>query len=993
VKSRTALFLVALLLPLLSIRAQNPYISHFTTTDGLSSNTVYYLFQDSKKFIWMATDAGVIRYDGSESVCFNKNNGLSCNEVLRIDEDSSGRIWCMNLNGTVNYILDNRVFNEKNSPGLNLIRGKEYLLGFFEDKTHAISFYNRLGEIITLQPTGVVDRRTLDLFAPDQLTDSTQSLYPRLRFISKSINGFFCWTGWGVFYVRKLEDGVAYYLKTLKNSGVFRLKNNHLYLVENNDKVDKFKELTHIRRFDIPVKKTKNSSNIKSVLEDRQGLLWVATFDSGIYCMRNNTIIRRLAIEQAQSVIEDHEGNIWISSMKDGVYKIEPELITHRHFGINTFRNYGIRAMAVDSMNGIWLTNGRNIYYMRNNRFFRLNSGETGNSLNQVVPLTKAGLIAGEQGQTYYFFRGFKTDMLKGTISYTHRSEFSAAGKNSSSLLKKIILNKTRDKIISFGGNGLLLLDPVDPFTITKVIGVGSKIFNAFFDMAGDIIINADVNYRYRNNSLELYSELTRFNNMIISGQLSLNDSVQLLTFEGDSTYLFYNHTLYHLKDQSGLPMDRQIRKIIYQAPFLFLVTSNHIFSCENPVQIINGGKVFLKSLGISFRNIHDIVYFHDSLVVASDDGLTIIPAQQDGQHGRFLPKPYFTTVLVDDSIMSTVQPIVLNSKQRLQVNFGSVNYSGDPVFFSYKLEGINNDWVNGSGTAFVFKHLPLGSYTFLLRARLSTSAWSEPVCIPITVSALFWQLPLFYIILFLILTGLVILMVLRRKNQQLRKQETANQLIILEQKALLSMMNPHFIFNALGSIQGFLLHNKGSEAGHYLSQFARLIRQNLNAIKASSITIDDEAERLTDYLGLEKLRMENRFEFQIEVDPTLENEEILIPSMIIQPFVENAIWHGISSIPGKGQINISFHNQSEKEIRVLIEDNGVGITKASLAPEKSGDHLHMGVEMTRKRLDILAKKYRVNGKISWTDKNPGQLNPGTVVTLVIPVISGGSEQ
>lgn len=941
----------------------------------------------------MATDAGVIRYDGSEFVIFNKNNGLNCNEVLRIDEDSSGRIWCMNLNGTVNYILGNRIFNEKNSPGLLLIKGKEYLLGFFEDKTHAISFYNRLGEIITLHLSGDVEKRTMDLFAPDQYANSIQQLYPRLHFISKSTTGFFCWTGWGVFFVRKLADGKAHFLKTLKNSGVFHLKNNHLYLVENNDMVYKYKELTPVKHFKIPVKKTVNSTNIKSVLEDRQGLLWIATFDSGIYCMRNNTIIRKLNIEQAQSVIEDHKGNIWISSMKDGVYKIEPELTTHRHLGISTFQNSGIRALASDSMNGIWLTNGSSIYYMKNNRFLRLMSGNVGNSLNQVIPLNKTRLIAGEQGLTWYFFHGLKTDSIKGIISYQHRSEFPKPGKKINLKLKKIILNQTRDKIISFGGSGVLILNPLDPFLVTSLVVVGSKIFNTFFDMTGDIIINADVNYRYHNNKLELCSELARFNNMIISDHLSLNDSTQALTFEGDSTYLLYNRRLYHLRDQSGLPMDRQIRKIIYHSPYLFMVTSNHIFSVENPMQVIKGGEIIIKPRDISFRNIHDILYFNDSLFVASDDGLTIIPASQDGQRIRFMPEPYFKAVLVDDSIMSTVHPIVLNSKQRLQVNFGSINYSGDPATFSYKLEGINSGWINGSGTAFVYAHLPPGSYTFYLRARRSASAWSEPVYIHITVSALFWQLPLFYITLFLILTGIVIVMVIRRKNQQLRKQENANKLIILEQKALLSMMNPHFIFNALGSIQGFLLLNRGSEAGLYLSKFARLIRQNLNAIKASSITIDDEAERLRDYLSLEQLRMENRFEFQLEVDPSLENEEILIPSMIIQPFVENAIWHGISSITEKGQIRISFHNQSEKEIRVLVEDNGVGIRQASLTPEKTGNHLHMGVEMTRKRLDILAKKYGVNAKLSWTDKSPGKSNPGTVVTLVIPVISGGSER
>jgi LytS/YehU family sensor histidine kinase len=238
------------------------------------------------------------------------------------------------------------------------------------------------------------------------------------------------------------------------------------------------------------------------------------------------------------------------------------------------------------------------------------------------------------------------------------------------------------------------------------------------------------------------------------------------------------------------------------------------------------------------------------------------------------------------------------------------------------------------------------------------------------------------------LLTGLLILIIIRRKNIQIKRRELDHQLITLEQKALQSMMNPHFIFNSLGSIQNYLLQKKSGEAGIYLSQFARLIRQNLNAINAASINLEEEIDRLKNYLDLEKMRMDNKFEYYIEVDDNVDADEIQIPSMIIQPFVENAIWHGISSIDVQGEITIKFRMQDEKSLAVLIEDNGIGMKRSEAFSPKSDKHFHLGMEMTRKRLEILGKKFSVQTTIEFSETSPGSVNPGTRVKLVVPVSS-----
>jgi LytS/YehU family sensor histidine kinase len=216
------------------------------------------------------------------------------------------------------------------------------------------------------------------------------------------------------------------------------------------------------------------------------------------------------------------------------------------------------------------------------------------------------------------------------------------------------------------------------------------------------------------------------------------------------------------------------------------------------------------------------------------------------------------------------------------------------------------------------------------------------------------------------------------------RSQELKNKLITYEQKALQSMMNPHFIFNSLGSIQNYLLQNKANEASLYLSQFARLIRQNLNSANSAFISIEDETDRLMNYLSLEKLRLDDKFDFNIKVDPELHTDEVLIPSMVIQPFVENAVWHGISPMNEKGRINISINRGSEKSLLVTVEDNGIGMKQSGQYFTKH-DHISIGMETTQKRLNLICKQHKLKFEIQFSEFLPGQSSPGTRVCFKIP--------
>jgi LytS/YehU family sensor histidine kinase len=131
---------------------------------------------------------------------------------------------------------------------------------------------------------------------------------------------------------------------------------------------------------------------------------------------------------------------------------------------------------------------------------------------------------------------------------------------------------------------------------------------------------------------------------------------------------------------------------------------------------------------------------------------------------------------------------------------------------------------------------------------------------------------------------------------------------------------------------------------------------------------------------------MENKFDYKIEFGEGVEEEDIIIPSMLIQPYVENSIWHGISPLDGKGDIRILFSMHSADSLKIIIEDNGIGIKQSANYSSTSETHLHLSMEIIRKRLEIIGKKMRVVTSVEITEAFPGNPNPGTRVTLVVPV-------
>ena len=207
---------------------------------------------------------------------------------------------------------------------------------------------------------------------------------------------------------------------------------------------------------------------------------------------------------------------------------------------------------------------------------------------------------------------------------------------------------------------------------------------------------------------------------------------------------------------------------------------------------------------------------------------------------------------------------------------------------------------------------------------------------------------------------------------------------------ALLAQMNPHFIFNSLNSIDSYIIRNESKQASEYLNNFARLMRLILQNSRSNYISLKDELVALGLYLQMESLRFKNKFSYVVDVQGDLDINATLIPPMLIQPYIENAIWHGIMCKTNgeAGKVELGIYKKDDN-LLCTISDNGIGRKKAAeLKERKSNSHKRsMGMQITKDRIEIINKLYNLNTSVRIYDlENENGEASGTRVELIIPI-------
>lgn len=397
--------------------------------------------------------------------------------------------------------------------------------------------------------------------------------------------------------------------------------------------------------------------------------------------------------------------------------------------------------------------------------------------------------------------------------------------------------------------------------------------------------------------------------------------------------------------------------------------------------------KTYTTLEGLAANQVNKIWAKGDSVWVGTIKGLTLFRPSKVKQQTTVLPPLYIQHIQVNYQDTSLLAQYDLPYyKNHIHLKYIALSYqSMGTVTYCYRLLGLEDTWQNTQQTTIQYPSLPPNQYTFQLFAKDKNGQKSTITQIKLHIQRPYWQQWWFRILLLVILLIVVVSIAYLIIRYFKTRNELQRRMLESEQMALRTQMNPHFIFNSLNSIQYFITKNDKRSANLYLSVFATLIRKVLNNSKRSSITLEEEIAYLNLYLQIESLRFTDSFTYQFLHDPNLEVEDINVPPMLIQPYVENAIQHGL--LPKKEDnrlVTIQFKEEGDLLI-CQIEDNGIGRAKSLQNKRKLSNNI--GIVNPKKRLAILNQLYKGRIEVAFFDKQNEEKEPsGTLVTICIPI-------
>ncbi|MBN1200171.1 MAG: histidine kinase [Bacteroidales bacterium] len=400
---------------------------------------------------------------------------------------------------------------------------------------------------------------------------------------------------------------------------------------------------------------------------------------------------------------------------------------------------------------------------------------------------------------------------------------------------------------------------------------------------------------------------------------------------------------------------------------------------------------------GLPSPEIHKIERQGEFLWMATANGMaSFIPEKLHQQLTD--PTIYIDRLIINDrdTVIPTNSILILNPDQHtLSIYYKGVHFSGhDQLEYEYRLLGKDSSWITTHNLSVRFPDLSPGSYVFEVRARLGADNPSGKIArMQFSRTPYFNETWFFFLavalLASLVFAGIILLIV----KQIERRTRFKTDYLWMQQKALRLQMNPHFIFNSLNSVQHFILNKEEEAAGLYLSSFSKLMRRVLENSMHNLIPLDEELETIELYLLLEKVRFEDTFEFQLTVDKDLQTSEVKIPPMLIQPFLENAIRHGLANKPTKGTLSLQF-SRAGKMVKITLEDDGIGMKASSEINARRQGHRSSGMKNIEERIDMLNQLLDQMIRLQITDlSDTNPVKTGTRVELFIPFFSSSESR
>lgn len=938
---------------------------NYTVKDGLANSTVYYIFQDSRGFIWFATESGVNRFDGQKFELFTMDNGLSDNEVLQIKEDSKGRIWFLTLNGKLSYYQNNKFYNFQNSTLLKKSACPGSFISFFEDSRRQLWFSTNQNRLLRIGRDN-----KLNIYTPSNisLTNCTVSETGRNTLIlGKELLVNFKENHFDEVNTpfRPSSDRAIY--KDLSTGAIYFISDHGLVKVEGN----KIRLVSRLQNSEAPL--------TEALLVENTGQLWMGTMGKGLLIYRTPASLPEIQLKDQSitHIMKDHQGNVWISTIGNGVYMFPSYARNFTHFTISD----GLSSNAVSC---VLKARDQLILGLRNGNLDIIDkegriSHRIFNAQNAYNPVKK--LYFDEKKNCLYYASNNELLVIK-----QFRTVKILLDKNKTFALKSFSVSRQGKIAIALasgvyiaGNDAPSLFSP--PKNFLKLPHFLNRAFTVFFDSAGRLWFSnlQGLQYFEKGKVVRLFQKYPVLQQRI-TDMSELPDHTIVCTTYGFGVFLIKNNQLIKtLTTRNGLPSNI-CKKLYLDGNTAWIVTGkgiSRIDFTQTSFSIIN----YDTGTGIISNEVNDIFAKNDTIYVATNNGLSIFRPTVN----RLYPAPslYLRDIHVNRKSLTGTNFVLDYWQNNITVNYIALDFSHPShLIYNYRL---NNDkkWHETTGSSIEFGSIEPGDYTLCIRAKSLNTPWSKPLTLKFLITPPFWKTWWFTTLAALAAATLLLVIVRyyfrQRQAKEKEKLLVKTRIISLEQQALQAMMNPHFIFNVMNSIQYFINTRDHTMANQILTGFARLIRKNLDICNKSYINVEEEINYLNLYLSLEKLRFGDKMNYKIELDEEIDIQETLIPSMLLQPYVENAIWHGIMPKDSPGHINISIQ-KNKGDLQIRISDDGIGFNN-SLA-QKKGDHISQGMKLTAQRIALLNKFKTTPIRM---DVRPGEPE-GTVVTITIPL-------
>lgn len=994
----------------LSAQAPQPALRHYTTDDGLPSSECYEIIQDRAGYIWISTDNGISRFDGYTFKNFGTTEGMLDKTVLVMKEDHRGWIWMSTFSGNFYIHRGDTIAAYAHNRVLQEIRSKYYTVSDFvvkEDGSLIASLkdFNFItitasGEWSVLDASSLKEKgRTLIWQAdkdnvlyvdryPSMLSE--EQVYENENYWNKnlwritlrqknSLSDMYQMPAYHMDKAKK-EDGTQsygwntkdgylsqhldslYFIPVLgkpdfqigKSTGyincLLSLPENGYYIGYNkwgNDKLGGIKYFSSMLDLlaDTPQTHFLLHHTVSHVLKDKSGGLWMATTDDGVFYAASPEVLTVLPTDAAQGNdlrrIELYQQGFLFGGATGGIYQLDNRLSIREHSQIAN----------LTILDDFFVLDGT-IYISSPLRYFE-NSAWQDFTYYRLARKEQIGPSIKKMRPSVSPNRFWAIKTFKGLFKFKWENQ-------------KLVL---QDEFALSNHNKLTAVAE-EPHT-NLWVGCLDGLFQ--LDQAQAVLIPLE--------SAPIFQERVEDICVLPGGGIAVGT-------RGSGLYLLQNDKLTIWTEAQGLSSNT-ITQLQVVNNVLWAASNNGL----NRIPLdkgISGNYVYTKKDGLPEDNIVDMAFDGTHVMLLTKDAitqLTQVPIAHGAQPALYIEKVLLNGKPVEKTALSQLHW----QENNLQLGYHLLDYSQDGrILYRFRLSP-DVPWVYTKNNTLDLLNLSPGDYTLEIQAKDRAGRWAAAEPLQLGIRPPFWQ-RLWFVLLCILLAFLIGYQIFRQRlanlavqQERLTLEEQINQ---LKQQAYRAQMNPHFIFNALNAIQGLILGEQleKEKAVGFLSNFSRLIRIALDASSQDKIPLKQEVELLDNYLALEQMRFDNNFSYTITFADDLEVDWILIPPLLIQPYVENAVLHGMENRKGDGQITIQL-SAAHDMLTVCVTDNGPGIYYQQTRKAKQPDQLKRkshGMNITKQRLDVLDQD---NNQLQIKELHDPQGRPiGTEIVLKIPI-------